>query len=1048
MNEAVCLRCGAARDPQARFCASCGASLASAEAPVEVRKTVTALFCDVKGSTTLGERLDPESLHAVMETYFARVGAVLTRHGGTVEKFVGDAVMAVFGVPVVHEDDATRACRAAREVLGAAADLDRQVGLAHGVRFEVRIGVEAGEVLVGDPRRGSTFVAGPAVNTAARLEQAAGSGECLIGPACRAMAGDDVVVEQRPDLRLRGVAAPVPVFRLLDVRDLTDVADRADRPPLVGRTRELQLLTQAFDRAATDRTCHLVTLLGPAGIGKSRVVSELVTQLEPAATVLRGRCLSYGEGVTYWPLVEIVRQAAGLTGAEPEPAARAQLAQHLDGTADAAEVVRTLASVAGLGSAPGSVEDKAWAIQSLLEASARRRPILLVLDDLHWAEPGLLDIVQSLCQWSRDAPILVVACARPELLDERPGWGVGAVNSVSALLEPLRDEEADLLVDRLVGDRTLDGDLRDQVRVRSGGNPLFAEHMVRMLFETDGAEMVGASVTIPPTITALLAARLDRLTADERAVIGPAAIVGEVFYPAAVAEMTGLSADDVRGRSRSLVHKGLLGPSRSDLPGQPALRFGHALVRDAAHDALPKAARAVLHERFARWLDESTDGPAYDDIIGSHLEAAYRNRADLGAVDVATRTIGQEAAGRLAAAGRSLMYADDAAAVVLFQRAEALLPEGGSELWGVQVDLVEALVQTLQLERADELAGRVRDAATAACDRRWAAHARLSLASLRTQTDPEGAGEALRREIDQAQEVFADLEDDLGLARAHQARAAVASLRLDSGMTARELQQAADHADRAGRQRHAQLLRVEALMPLVFGSCPADIGLLESRRLARTATGRFARELAAMAVASFATLLGRTEEAESNKEITEQLAGELRSLNAVMTLTLLGEAELAVGDASEASRLFAGGAERLGAAGESGYFSTAAAMDAHALLALGKHDEARARVTAAIDAAATDDAVSQALASGALGWLAAHDGDRPAAQRHIARAVALLERTDATLDQATVHIAGAEAAILLGDAAEARRHRETAIALYKAKGSPVAVARQEALLER
>jgi len=596
--------------------------------------------------------------------------------------------MAVFGVPVAHEDDALRACRAGAEMLAAVEEVDHLVARAQGVRLEVRIGIETGEVVVGDPSRGSTFASGLAVNTAARLQQAAGSGQCLLGPGCYRLVRDAADVEARHGLALKGFAAPLTAYRLLAVHD--DSHPVPDRPvaPLVGRSREMALLRQAFDRAATDGTCQLVTVLGPAGAGKTRLAAEFLAGLDAPATVLRGRRLSYGEGVTYWPLVEVVRQAAGLTGVESEQEARDRLTALLP--AELKHVVELVAPVAGLGGAPGTVEDTAWAVQRLLEALAVERPVVLVLDDLHWAEPGLLTIIDGISDWSRDAPILVLALARPELLDDVPDWGAGKRNAVAALLEPLRDQDVDELTRTLLAGHALPAAVADQIRLAAGGNPLFVEQLLAMLIEdqqlgedqqlsrnntTHLADL--AELAVPPTIAALLTARLDRLPPTERVVMGVASVIGQTFYRAAVTELSELLSEGVTGALRALLRKGLVRPYRTDLPGQDALRFDHVLVRDAAYHGLTKDARAQLHERFARWLDKHTDGQAYDDFAGSHREAAYRNRAELGPPDEATRRLGEEASARLASAGQLLLGADDQAGVALLTRALALHPDEG-----------------------------------------------------------------------------------------------------------------------------------------------------------------------------------------------------------------------------------------------------------------------------------------------------------------------------------------------------------------------------------
>src|SRR5262245_43009015 len=406
------------------------------------RKVVTVLFCDLVGSTALGESTDPEVVRARLARTFEELRAIVERHGGQVEKFVGDAVMAVFGIPVSHEDDALRAVRAAWEMGAAIAE--------HGL--EARIGINTGEVVVGG---GETLVTGDAVNVAARLEQAAPSGELLIGPETQQLVRDAVVVERTQPLELKGKSGPVGAFRVLEV--LSDAAPVARRleTPLVGRERERRRLWRDYEDAVADRTCRLFTLLGPAGIGKSRLVADCLEQVGDGAGVLRGRCLSYGEGITYWPLVEM------LVAVDVEP-----------------ESV--------IGTSPAETQ---LAFRRLLEARAAERPQVVVIDDLQWAEPVFVELVEHVADLSRDVPIFLLCVARTELLDLRPGWGGGKLNATSLLLEPLGADECGELMSHLAGDASLGDDLRERIAAASAGNPLYVEEMLAMVREHGDGEI-------------------------------------------------------------------------------------------------------------------------------------------------------------------------------------------------------------------------------------------------------------------------------------------------------------------------------------------------------------------------------------------------------------------------------------------------------------------------------------------------------------------------------------------------------------------------------
>jgi tetratricopeptide (TPR) repeat protein len=572
----------------------------------------------------LGERLDPEALRTLLGRYFQVAKAAAERHGGMVEKFIGDAVMAVFGIPVVREDDALRAVRAAQELRDA-------------VELDVRIGVNTGEVVTGT---GDTLVTGDAVNVAARLEQAAAPGEVLIGASTYRLVRDAVDAELLAPIEAKGKSQPLTGYRLRSLTGDVGFRRRLDAA-LVGRDREQRLLADAWERCLSERACALFSVLGSAGVGKSRLAHESVRELD--ATVVRGRCLSYGEGITYWPVVEVVKQLLG-DASPPNPA---------------------VAALLGSGDVPA--EEIAFAVRKLFEQRASERPLVVLFDDLQWGEPTFLDLVEHVADWSQDAPMLLLCLARPELLELRPGWGGGKLNATTVLLEPLTEGEIDLLIERLLGDAKLDPALRERIRDSADGNPLFVEQMLAMVEESGAAE-----VRVPPTIHALLAARVDQLPADERRALEHGAVEGQVFHRGAV---EALAPDEpaVPARLMRLVRKELIRPTAATLPDDDAFRFRHLLIRDAAYEALPKASRAELHERFADWIElHGRDLVELDEVAGYHLEQAARYRAELG--DPAP-VLALRAAERLGDAGeRAARRSDTAAARNLLDRAVALLP--------------------------------------------------------------------------------------------------------------------------------------------------------------------------------------------------------------------------------------------------------------------------------------------------------------------------------------------------------------------------------------
>jgi class 3 adenylate cyclase len=660
----TCANCGQDNSPDARFCMDCGAALATSTSEREVRKTVTVVFSDVTGSTALGESTDPEALRVLLFRYFERMKAVVEWHGGTVEKFIGDAVMAVFGVPLAHEDDALRACRAAVEMRDALPEL--------GIRG--RIGVNTGEVVTGTSERLAT---GDAVNVAARFEQATEPGEVLIGEATLALVRDAVAAEPVEPLTLKGKSQPVPAFRLVSV---LEAPERSHSSRFVGRERELAQITEAWTQAQEDGRCELVTVVGDAGVGKSRLVTEALAGVE--ARVVRARCLPYGEGITYWPVVEVVKQIAELPS---DPAAAA--------------AIRSLLGESEVGA---SGDEIAWAVRKLLEEQA---PLIVVFDDIQWGEETFLDLIESTALLSAGASLLLLCMARPELLDQRPSW------PSPLRLDPLPPEASDVLI----GD-AVSRELRERIAHASGGNPLFISEMLAMVAED------GDVVDVPPTLRALLAARLDQLDGAERRVLERGSVEGEIFHRGGVQALVP-EETQVTTRLAALVRRQLVRPDRAQIAGEDGYRFRHLLIRDAAYDALPKAVRADLHARFADWLDQHGHSLVErDEIVGYHLEQASRYVAELGRPDP---DVADRAALRLAAAGRRAGdRLDDRTAHALLSRAVELLRphrldlalelEAAWRMVDVRAAAEEADVVAMRAEEASDHSGALLARATAA----------------------------------------------------------------------------------------------------------------------------------------------------------------------------------------------------------------------------------------------------------------------------------------------------------------------------------------------
>ncbi len=623
-----------------------------------------------------------------MTRYFDVMREVIEFHGGAVEKFIGDAVMAVFGVPTVHEDDALRACRAALEIHERLADLDEAVRGERGASVEWRIGINTGEVVAGDSASGQRIVTGDAVNVAARLEGAAAPGEILLGADTYALVRADVTAEAVDALSLKGKAEPVPAWRLTAVSGAIGRRVRPLEAPLVGRRRPLRLLDDAFREAVEERICHLFTILGVAGVGKSRLVDEFTASLAEEAQVASGRCLAYGHGITYWPVAEAIRDGAAIAEDAVSEVAIDRLRAVLAVEPDADRVVPVIGHLLGVTGSPPAPEEIFWAIRKTFEAMARHRPLVLVFDDVHWGEPTFLELVEHVADWTRDAPILLIVMARAELLEKRPAWGGGKRWVTTMSLEPLSEVESEELVTSLLGRAELPADLRTQISHAAEGNPLFVEELLGKLIDDGFLTTVGEGwsasgdlrqLEIPPSIHALLAARLDGLDGEERTVIERASVEGKVFHRGAV---TALAPEPMRGHVRdrlaSLMRMELVRPEQAAFAGEEAFRFRHLLIRDAAYQALAKQTRSELHEQFAAWLERVAAERLleYEEIIAYHLEQAYRYRAELGPPDDHARDLALRAGTLLGDAGeRAERRADVSGTVDLLERAVELLPE-------------------------------------------------------------------------------------------------------------------------------------------------------------------------------------------------------------------------------------------------------------------------------------------------------------------------------------------------------------------------------------
>jgi class 3 adenylate cyclase/tetratricopeptide (TPR) repeat protein len=1013
----VCSTCGAKNPAESRFCRSCGSLLsAHAGGRAEVRKIVTVLFADLAGSTSLGDKLDPESLRQLMTRYFQEMGAVLRSYGGTVEKFIGDAIMAVFGVPRLHDDDALRAVRAAVAMRHALQDLNDEFERRWGVRIVIRTGVSTGEVIAGDSSHGESFVVGEAVNIAARLEQAAEPGTILIGETTQRLVRDAATTTPVEPLDVKGKPERVAAWNLIDVAPASLTA-RQLGSPLIGRDREFALLEEVFERTVEARSCELVTVMGPAGVGKSRLTREFVPRLGDRTTVVVGRCLPYGEGITFWPIIEVLRNVAGISDLDSPDEARRKIGELLEGP-DAALVGERLAGLMGLADVTPGVQETFWAVRKLFDELAARRPLVVVFDDIHWAEPTFLDLLEYLVDSLRGVPVVFICLTRSELLEIRGDWMTAKANASLVALRPLSEAEMAGLIRNLLGGVELAAEARARIADAAEGNPLFVEETLRMLVDdgllraVNGTWTVNSdlsSLTIPPTINALLTARLDRLDVEERAVIERASVIGRVFWWGAVAEM---SPEEQRAsigsQLQSLARKELIRPDHSDLREEDAFRFTHTLIVDAAYGGIPKAARAELHERFAAWIEGKRPDRAgeYEEIVGYHLEQAYRSLAELGPVNERVESLARRAATPLSSAGRrAFARGDMPAAVNVLSRAVSLGPREDPARIELLPELAIALLETGDLERTQDVIAETREAATTSADPRLQAHAAILELWVRLFIDPEGWADEAEREATRALSVFEDHDDEGGLARGWSLLGLLHLTKCDFGAAEEAWEKAVAHADAAGD--HREKLESLSWVPLVVwgGRTPVEAGIRRCNEvLTRGGGDRKVMSAALFTAGNLEAMRGRFDEARvlfaqarsalEEVGLTVWIAGPLTEMRAW--------AELWAGDAAAAERELRWAVTTLQRMGELAWLPTIAGILGEALYAQGRDEEAGAFISLCEETAGSDDAYSQGLLRSVRAKILARAGRTEEAVRLGREAVAIAQPTDFSFLQAFV----------------------------------------------
>jgi len=1048
-----CPGCGEENPPKFRLCGYCGAALAAAAPalPVrEMRKTVTLIFSDLKDSTALGERLDSEALHEVKDRYFAAMAAEIKRHGGKIEKYIGDAIMAVFGLPKAHEDDALRAVRAADGMRRALLRVNEDLTARYGVVLGNRTGVNTGEVVANDDEKADQKLAtGDAVNVAARLEQAAPVNEIYLGETTFRLVRDAVEVEPVEPLQLKGKAERVAAYRLVSARGLDGYARRQDTP-IVGRDDELAALHAAYEHAREGREVRLVTVIGDAGLGKSRLVREVTDRIAADARVLRGRCLPYGEGITFWPLVGMVREAAKISDDDPPEVARARLRSAV-GDADVAE---RLASAVGLSTTAFPLHEIYWGARKFLEGMATIQPVVVIVDDIHWAEPALLDLLLHLLEASTGAPILLLATARHDLIDSKPDWGEHE-RSTRLVLHPLSAAAAAQVVANLLGSTGLPADVVQRIVSAAEGNPLYVEQMLAMLIDTrvlrfEGGQWVRgegqAEITVPPTIQALVEARLDNLARADRAALEPAAVIGLEFPHVAVQTMVPeVVRSTLPAHMDTLAKKHFIRPAHKE-HGELLYRFHHQLVRDTTYNGLLKRNRANLHLAFVRWADgvnaDRDRALEFQEILGYHLEQAHRYLRELGPLDDAGITIGADAAGRLSSsAKRAFARGDMHAAANLFRRSMALFAEEDPARAELMPQLGEALMGLGDFDGARAAIKDARAAAVRLSHRRL--HATSHVIELLIKLYSGESGEWSESALNSVQSLIPQLEAESAhneLAMAWRLIVLVHGIAGRYSLATQAAERSIRHAKSAGNAWLAEANSINLALDSLFGPTPVLQAIARCESLLAEELRDRLNECSILC--TLAQLKAMNGELQAARGLYVRSRTTLRDLGqgrlAASTGADLLRVELLGGDLLAAEREVRSDYDFLSKVGDTYTLSSLAALLAKALREQGRADEAIDLSRTAENLSAPDDIESQVLWRSVRAPLVAAAGDPSLAENLARTAVDLANGTESPMLKADAIAELATVLMTIGRPAEAIQTVNEAIALYAAKGNLVA----------
>jgi class 3 adenylate cyclase/tetratricopeptide (TPR) repeat protein len=1058
----LCPSCHEENPPKFRLCGYCGTPLHPAEPaaapapPREVRRTVTIVFCDLKDSTSLGERLDPEALHEVKDRYFKAMAAEIARHGGKIEKYIGDAIMAVFGLPVQHEDDALRAVRAAAGMQLALRDVNAQLADGWGVELKNRTGVNTGEVVAtDDPSADQKLATGDAVNVAARLEQAAPPNEIYLGEATWRLVRDAVQVEAVEPLELKGKQERVPAFRLVSASGHAGAVRRHDTP-IVGRDDELWAIDQALQEVRDTASARLITLIGDAGIGKSRLAEEVIVRAGAAARVVRGRCLAYGDGITFWPVRGMVSEAAGIATEDPPELAFGKVLRVVGD----AEVAQRLASAIGLSRAAFPIHETSWAVRKFLAKLAEGGSAVALIDDIHWAEPAFLEMVEAVVRAEDTAPVLLLCTARHELLEKKADWGEGE-RALRLVLRPLSDAAAASVAHNVLGQSGLPPAVVTRIVAAAEGNPLYVEHMLSMLVESQVLELRDgrwalardqAEITVPPTIKALLESRIGQLRVEERSAIEPASVVGLQFPVPAVASMT-------PERFRPSVEQHLVALTRKQLvtaipqsDEDVVYKFHHHLVRETIYNGLLKRTRATLHVDFVRWADrvnaERGRALEFEEILGYHLETAQRYLRELGPLDEKGKAIGRDASARLSSAGRRAFARGDLrAAGSLLRRALAALADGDTLRLPLLPELGEVLLDLGELADARTLVDEALAAADPVRDRRVKASAEVVRLLLQLHggetVDWTEAAAALMRDtipalvLEQAHGEIAKAWRVVALVQQNSGRLAEAS---DS------IAKVVEHARLAGDQRLVARSALGLTLSALYGPTPVPQAIEQCEALiAEEFADRQVQNLIVCKIAQLRAMNGDVDTARTMcrdaRAVLRDLGPGVRAASASFDLAFV---ELLAGDAAAAERELRPDCDLLEKMGETYFLSSMAATLALAVREQARDDEALEITRLAERTAAPDDFDAQVLWRCTRAPILARAGALDEAEALARAAVEMSKETEVPGLQASAWTDLASVLRVRGDAEGSRHALGEALKIHEAKGDRLSVERLRA----